>query len=67
MADQIMWAVKDEEGALAMYTLRRTRSASIKAYVRDDLYPQWRHCYGWGARCIRVCITEVQEEDSANG
>lgn len=59
MAEQIMWAVK-EAGVIRMFTLRRTRSESIRAAEHGGVYPPWKSQYASGSRCIRVKVVEVE-------
>lgn len=57
-ADQQKWTVVDPDGMVNSFSMKGTRSDSIKRFVAvwDKSKPRgkWRHWYRKGYRCVKV-------------
>lgn len=58
MSEQIMWAVKGLSGEIFTETIRDTEEGAARSFAGD----LWEHALIGGYRCIRVRVTEVQDE-----
>lgn len=60
MAEQIMWAVKRPDGFIYAAWLQSKRTECLGEFAK--WFGAWQPMYRKGYRCIRVRVTEVQDE-----